>query len=102
MLATASGETAIEIGEWTYEVHDTPEGIDLYEDALSWTPFRSAEHAYSAGKALAKLASRIAVDLRRPPRKPRPLVASFSIFAAQNPSDAMETISCWRDLRWPF
>ena len=42
VLASASGETAIEIGNWTYEVHETPAGIDLYEDAISWTPFRSS------------------------------------------------------------
>ena len=53
--ASASGETAIEIGEWTYEVHETAAGIDLYEDAISWTPFRSAAHAHSAGQALARL-----------------------------------------------
>jgi Ser/Thr protein kinase RdoA (MazF antagonist) len=89
LLATASGVTAIEIGEWTYEVHDTAEGMDLYEDALSWTPFRSAEHAYSVGMALAKLHD-ASGGFVAPPRKPRPLVASFTIFAAQNPSDAME------------
>ena len=41
VFATQSGETAIKLGEWTYEVHETPPGIDLYEDAISWTPFRS-------------------------------------------------------------
>ena len=55
VFASASGETAIEIGEWTYEVHETPAGIDLYEDAISWTPFRTAAHAHSAGQALARL-----------------------------------------------
>src|SRR5580692_7331079 len=50
-----SGETAIKLGEWIYEVHDTPTGLDLYEDAISWTPFRSEGHAHSAGKALARL-----------------------------------------------
>jgi Ser/Thr protein kinase RdoA (MazF antagonist) len=84
VLATASGQTAIECGDWTYEVHDIPEGCDLYEDALSWTPFRTATHAYSAGEALARLhlASR---NFTAPPRKPRPLVASFTIFAADDP-----------------
>src|SRR5450432_4935288 len=38
---TSSGATAIELGEWTYEVHEAPDGVDLYEDALSWTPFFS-------------------------------------------------------------
>ncbi|UXX92229.1 phosphotransferase [Streptomyces sp. AD2-2] len=28
-------------GEWTYEVHSAGVGIDLYRDALSWSPFRS-------------------------------------------------------------
>src|SRR5579859_7005541 len=50
VFVTESGETAIKLGEWTYEVHATPQGIDLYQDAISWTPFRSASHAYSAGK----------------------------------------------------
>ena len=27
-----------------------PTGVDLYEDALSWTPFRTAAHARSAGR----------------------------------------------------
>ncbi len=89
VLASASGETAIENGQWTYEVHETPKGVDLYEDALSWTPFRSAAHAYSAGRALAKL-HLSAHEFGAPPRKPRPLVASFSIFAANDPSIAMK------------
>jgi Ser/Thr protein kinase RdoA (MazF antagonist) len=84
VFATTAGETAVEIGEWTYEVHDAPSGVDIYEDALSWTPFLSAGHAHSAGQALARLhlASRGFTATRR---KPRPLVASFTIFAAANP-----------------
>ena len=82
VLASVSGETAIEMGDWTYEVHETPAGIDLYEDAISWTPFRSAAHAHSAGEALAQL-HLAALNFAAPPRKPRPLVASFTIFAAR-------------------
>jgi Ser/Thr protein kinase RdoA (MazF antagonist) len=88
VLASAAGETAIEAGEWTYEVHGIPSGIDLYEDAISWTPFRSAAHAQSAGTVLALL-HRAAQDFSAPRRKPRPLVASFSIFAADDPAAAM-------------
>ncbi|HUH62614.1 MAG TPA: phosphotransferase [Terracidiphilus sp.] len=89
ILATASGETAIESGEWTYEVHEAPAGIDLYQDAISWTPFRSVHHAHWAGQALARLhcASR---GYSAPPRMPRPLVASFTIFADANPASAIE------------
>jgi Ser/Thr protein kinase RdoA (MazF antagonist) len=89
VLASAAGQTAIESGEWTYEVHETPTGIDLYEDAISWTPFRSVAHAHSAGEALARL-HLAAQDFTAPPRKPRPLVASFTIFAAQDPASEME------------
>ena len=83
-IASANGHTAIQIGEWTYEVHATPEGIDLYEDAISWTPFRTSAHAHAAGRALAQLhlASREYVS---PQRKTQPLVASFTIFAAPDP-----------------
>ena len=89
IFAATSGETAIEMGEWTYEVHETPEGVDLYEDALSWTPFRTAAHAHSAGQALAglHLASQ---GFGASWRRPRPLVASFTVFAAEDPRAEME------------
>lgn len=84
VFANPRGETAIENGEWTYEVHGIPEGIDLYEDAISWTPFRSAAHARSAGTMLARMHV-AARGYEAPARTARPLVAGFSIFAAQDP-----------------
>jgi Ser/Thr protein kinase RdoA (MazF antagonist) len=89
VFASTSGETAIEIGEWTYEVHETPAGVDLYEDALSWTPFRSATHARSAGEMLARL-HLASQGFDAPQRKPQPLVASFTIFAEDDANAAME------------
>jgi Ser/Thr protein kinase RdoA (MazF antagonist) len=89
VLASATGQTAIEIGDWTYEVHETPNGVDLYEEAISWTPLRSEAHAHSAGQALARL-HLAAQGFIAPPRKPRPLVASFTIFAARDPRAALE------------
>jgi Ser/Thr protein kinase RdoA (MazF antagonist) len=85
IFATAAGETAIEMGDWTYEVHEAPAGVDIYEDALSWTPFLCLAHAYAAGRALGKL-HRAAESYTAPPRPPRPLIASFTIFAAADPS----------------
>jgi Ser/Thr protein kinase RdoA (MazF antagonist) len=85
VLASAAGETAIETGEWAYEVHEISPGIDLYQDAISWTPFRCADHSYSAGAALARL-HLAAQGFDAPPRKPRPLVASFSIFSGSDPA----------------
>jgi Ser/Thr protein kinase RdoA (MazF antagonist) len=89
VMASVAGETAIAIGEWTYEVHEIPRGIDLYEDAISWTPFRAAQHAYSAGQALARL-HLAAAGFDAPRRKPQPLVASFTIFAEQDARAELE------------
>jgi len=88
VFASASGETAIELGESIYEVHETPAGVDLYEEGISWTPFRTVAHAHSAGQALARL-HLAARDFAAPPRKPRPLVASFTVLAARDPIAAM-------------
>jgi len=82
--ASACGETAIQIDDWTYEVHEAPQGVDLYGDALSWTPFRASAHARSAGRALARL-HQAAEGFTASRRQPRPLVASFTILAAEHP-----------------
>lgn len=89
VFAAASGQTALEAGEWTYEVHETPQGVDLYEEALSWTPFLTASHARSAGEALARL-HLASQGYSAPRRQARPLVAGFTIFAAANPAAAMK------------
>jgi Ser/Thr protein kinase RdoA (MazF antagonist) len=89
VLACKSGETAIARGEWTYEVHEAAEGADLYEHALSWTPFRCVQHAYAAGAALAQL-HLASAGFCAPRRNVRPLVAGFTIFAAADPSAEME------------
>jgi Ser/Thr protein kinase RdoA (MazF antagonist) len=89
VLPANSGETAIEFGEWTYEVHMAPDGVDLYRHAQSWTPFRSVQHAYSAGRALARLVG-AARGFDAPARNPHPLIASFTIFANSNPDAAFK------------
>src|ERR1700734_235148 len=47
VIPAPAGDTAIELGDSTYEVHEIPAGIDLYEEAQSWTPFQSTAHARS-------------------------------------------------------
>jgi Ser/Thr protein kinase RdoA (MazF antagonist) len=89
VLAATSGEAAIEGGTWTFEVHDVPLGVDLYEEAISWTPFRSIAHARSAGEALARL-HLASLGFDAPRRATQPLVAGFTIFAAEDPGAAME------------
>jgi Ser/Thr protein kinase RdoA (MazF antagonist) len=88
VLKDSSGESAIEIGEWTYEVHEVPVGKDLYEDAHSWTPFRSVQHAFSAGQAMARLHA-ASMGFTAVARAPRPLVAGFSIFAGDDAEAAL-------------
>jgi Ser/Thr protein kinase RdoA (MazF antagonist) len=89
IFATSTGQTALEAGKWTYEVHEVPAGIDLYEDAISWTPFRSAQHARSAGRILAQM-HLAATGYQAPARKARSLVASFTIFAGGDPDAALK------------
>jgi Ser/Thr protein kinase RdoA (MazF antagonist) len=85
VFATASSQTVVETLDWSYEVHETPQGVDLYQDALSWTPFRSVKHAHSAGRMLASL-HQASEGFGSPARKSRPLTAGFTIYAATHPS----------------
>lgn len=80
VLADGDQETTVAVGDWTYEVHAPAQGLDVYEQALSWTPFLSCGHAGAAGRALGKL-HRAAEGYGAPPREARQLVTSFTIFA---------------------
>lgn len=55
VLADATGLTAPAIGEWTYEAHAPAAGVDLYREAVSWTPLLDLTHAHAAGAMLARL-----------------------------------------------
>ncbi len=81
VLADDHGETVICEREWVYEVHSIPHGFDLYQQDLSWTPFRSTRHALEAGRALAKLHD-AASSYNVPARSAKTLVTSFSILGA--------------------
>lgn len=83
-LEDHSGETVVTNGEWTYEVHPHGDGVDVYEQAQSWTPFLNVHHAHSAGRALAKL-HEASAGHDEPARKVAPLVTSFKVFADADP-----------------
>ncbi|WP_034294438.1 phosphotransferase enzyme family protein [Herbaspirillum sp. RV1423] len=89
VLTTADGATAMTDGHWTYEVHGVAPGVDLYRDAISWTPFSSRVHAHEAGKALARL-HLAAQDYAAPARKAQTLVSSFTIFSQPDPLPALQ------------
>ncbi len=96
-----SGETAAlvvdEAGLWCCEVQSVPRGLDLYREAISWTPFRSAGHAQSAGAMLAET-HLAAEDFEAPARKAKQLVSSFSIFASSDPENALKKFISARPL----
>lgn len=87
VLRTADGESAVAVGEWSYELHRRGAGNDVYRDRPSWTSFLSEVHAREAGVALARLhqASR---GFDAPARVTQPLVASSSILSAIDPLPA--------------
>lgn len=84
LLATATGATALQLGDWTWEVHRKAPGLDLYRDRQSWTPFLSTAHARAAGAALARL-HESAEGFAAPARTPQPLVTSLTILSAADP-----------------
>ncbi len=88
-LSTSNGATAINDGHWTYEVQFLATGVDLYQDAASWTPFRTTAHAYAAGRSLAHLHI-AASGYDAPPRHSRTLLSGFTIFSATDPLQQLQ------------
>jgi Ser/Thr protein kinase RdoA (MazF antagonist) len=91
---TAAGPTAVADGDFVYEVQEAAAGIDLYRDAMSWTPFASTGHARAAGAALARL-HRAAAGFRRPARPSAVLISSCDVITAPDPLAAVAAIA-WR------
>lgn len=52
VLAATDGHTAVEHGEWTFELHAVGAGDDLYRDAVSWSLLTDVAQARQAGRAL--------------------------------------------------
>ncbi len=82
------GHTATVQYEWTYEIHRVAAGVDLYRDALSWTPFQSLQHAQAAGRALAEL-HRAAAGYEAPARQAPVLVINAKLIEQADPLAAI-------------
>ncbi|KAF1041418.1 MAG: Stress response kinase A [Herbaspirillum frisingense] len=94
-MQTEDGATALADEHWTYEVFPLAPGVDLYRDAMSWTPFSSGAHAWSAGRMLARL--HIASEgYDAPARAARPLISSFTIFSQE---DAVRPLQAYIEQR---
>ena len=84
VLNTRAGPSSFAIGAWVYEVHEAAAGLDLYRDAMSWTPFTSLGHAWAAGAALARF-HRSAAAFDHPARPPGVLISSCEVITAADP-----------------
>ena len=84
VLRWADGTTAARSGEFVYELHEAAAGVDLYREAMSWSPFTSPQHARAAGAALARLHV-AAAGFPGPERPPAALVGSAAIAVAPDP-----------------
>jgi Ser/Thr protein kinase RdoA (MazF antagonist) len=89
---TASGRTTVARGDFVYEVHEVAAGIDLYRDAMSWTPYLSTGHARAAGAALARL-HRAAAGFTRAARPPAVLTSSCDVIRAADPVAEVDAIA---------
>ena len=87
VLRLADGHWVLQRGEFCYEAQQVADGLDLYRDAVSWSPYASLGHAYAAGGALARL-HLAAEDFGRPARPPAVLMNSCAVITAADPLDA--------------
>jgi Ser/Thr protein kinase RdoA (MazF antagonist) len=85
----ARGRSALALGDWIYEVHERAAGIDLYREAISWSPLPNREHARSAGRMLAALHD-AAEGYHAPQRDTHILVARSELIASVDPIAALQ------------
>jgi len=88
VLRTAHGATAAQHGDFVYEVHELAAGLDVYRDAVSWSPFASLGHARAAGAALARLHG-AAAGFPLPARAPGVLISGCEVITAPDPLAAV-------------
>jgi Ser/Thr protein kinase RdoA (MazF antagonist) len=87
VVRLADGQSVLRRGDFCYEVHQVAGGLDLYRDAVSWSPYASLGHAYASGAALARL-HLAAADFGRPARPFATLMNSCQVITAPDPLDA--------------
>ncbi|AAV90085.1 aminoglycoside phosphotransferase [Zymomonas mobilis subsp. mobilis ZM4 = ATCC 31821] len=88
ILKHIGGKTALALGDWVYEIHHIAKGIDLYGNALSWTPFLNNQDSFEAGVALGHFLNASA-DFTAPARKTTLLISSFHFFESDDPLRAI-------------
>jgi Ser/Thr protein kinase RdoA (MazF antagonist) len=89
------GATTVTSGDYVYEVHALADGIDLYRDAPSWSPFTSPGHARAAGAALARF-HQASASFGLPERRPGVLISSCAVVTAPDPLAAVARLAARR------
>ncbi|EED37374.1 aminoglycoside phosphotransferase [Stenotrophomonas sp. SKA14] len=89
VLAAADGHTAVEQGEWTFELHAIGVGDDLYRDAVSWSLLTDVAQAREAGHMLARL-HQASASYHAPQRSTHLLVARDDLIRADDPIAAIK------------
>jgi len=84
VLRLPDGRSVLRHGDFCYEAHLVADGLDLYRDAVSWSPYASLGHAHAAGAALARL-HLAAESFDRPARPAAVLMNSCEVIAAADP-----------------
>jgi len=90
VLAAADGHTAVEQGEWTFELHAVGVGDDLYRDAVSWSLLTDVAQASEAGRMLARL-HQASDSYHAPQRSTHVLVARDDLIRADDPIAAIQS-----------
>jgi len=83
-------------GEYWYEVFSVVAGLDVYRDAVSWSPYLNRGHAAAAGAALARL-HLAAAGFGGAERPFGPLMTSTAVVVASDPAVALTRLAA----AWP-
>src|SRR5574337_891911 len=84
VLRDVDGASAVQLGDWTYEMHQRAAGLDLYREAVSWEPLTNHGHARRAGRMLATLHD-ASTGYRATQRDTHILVARSELIASPDP-----------------
>jgi Ser/Thr protein kinase RdoA (MazF antagonist) len=88
-------QSVLQRGDFCYEAHEIADGVDLYRDAVSWSPYASLGHAHAAGATLARL-HLAAADFARPARPLAVLMNSCQVITAPDPFEAANRLAATR------
>lgn len=88
LLADTIGRTAVQVGDWVYELYEAITG-DVYREAFSWSPLDNVAHARTAGHMLGKL-HEASEGFTERDRGTHILVARSDLILAADPITALE------------